>query len=93
MPDKKIPKCVKRAGIKKHSIAVFTYSTNRKFLFLSMEDMLFEKNAGVMYCNFDIYQAEEAALKERRRAVAQGGHKGLIYDYPHLMALTWDITM
>ncbi|SFN32090.1 AraC-type DNA-binding protein [Chitinophaga sp. YR627] len=45
-----------------------------------MNDMLFEKNAGVMYCNFDIYQAEEALLKERRRSVAQHGHKGIIYE-------------
>lgn len=45
-----------------------------------MEEMLLEKNPAAMSCNFDIYQAEESVLKERRKTVNKPGHNGIIHE-------------
>ncbi|MFY0254416.1 helix-turn-helix domain-containing protein [Chitinophaga sp. 30R24] len=45
-----------------------------------MEDMLLEKNPAAMFCSFDIYQANENSLKERRKSVNKPGHNGMVYE-------------
>jgi len=45
-----------------------------------MEDILLEKNPDAMFCSFDIYNANENLLKERRRTVNKPGHSGAIYE-------------